>query len=223
MRWIGFLILFAAGGFVGRSLVHALSHGASASGRSSAATLEGFLADVTEREQMFERMQQAQKTQDGLSLMPAEEQALWQRVQRARSLAQVLAVDEDKLQQIKLYEGLLIWQASENYPDRVWQITRALREANRGLKLADESLQRLASHTGSKPFADTKHRITALQDKTTLQLARLEETLSTSQAQLRNVAIAVLREEKTLVRHALATARLAQANLYQLKLAEGAQ
>lgn len=191
--------------------------------RSWASVLEG------ERDEQLRQRQQALQQRltdlrqqldtaassgDARLLATAGQAARWQRLERAASLAASLPVAPEQARQLALYRGLLIWEDSENYPGRAWELQRELEDAQALVARSAAAAGRLDEAMARRRQAGFAPRIAALDTRVRSGTARVGQAITAAREQLRQVAVAELERQAAQLSHYLGQSRLAIARLY---------
>ena len=117
---------------------------------------------------------------------------------------------------VRLMSGVLGWELASQWPDRLWQAKKALRDADLGLEQAQTREARLARAQREEPqrFAAFAKRIDALEARIDTLIPRVASLTQEQQLHVQGIAIA----ELTLAQERLAQyqtqARFALAQLY---------
>lgn len=165
-------------------------------------------------QKLGERMQAAASSGDARALVDSAQAARWQRLEKATALAGQLRVSEAQWQQIKLLRGLMIWEDSEQYPGRSWQLRRELEQLE---VLAAESRARIDSLDqviGLRRQAGFEPRIASLDSQVQSQALLVRAATASAEQQIRELAVAELELQAGELATALGQSRLAVARLY---------
>lgn len=190
------------------------------------ALIEGKIFDYLQQRDQFEKIiAAAEESQDIYSLLNAEEQALVERVNQAKEKIVSLSARSEKKsivskvvrQNVKLarYQGILHWQLSETFPNR-------LRAAKKGLIELDHAIAELKGSKRSLAFAidnspeldgyDTK--IETMEYRIVQQQQSVELVYQQVDDELRRLTGDRLQQHKKRIETYLAQARLAIARIY---------
>jgi hypothetical protein len=161
-----------------------------------------------------QRLETAAASGDTRLLADAEQAARWQRLDRAASLAASLPVTPEQARQLALYRGLLIWEDSEDYPGRAWELKRELEDAEALVAQTRAGTIRLDEAMARRQQSGFAPRIAALDARVEAGAARVKQALAAAQQQLRQVAVAELERQAAQLSHSLGQSRLAIARLY---------
>ena len=167
-----------------------------------------------EVEQLRDRLGKAESAGDGRDLAGPERRVQWQRVERASVLAEKMNAPESQRELLRLYRGLLIWEDSEDYPDRRWRAQRELASLEAVLAESEQRFAGLDKAIAGRRQSNFAPRIVALSDRVSVQQSQLAAALDSSETALRQVAVAELRAQERALSHSLGQSRLAVARLY---------
>lgn len=167
-----------------------------------------------------QQLRQAREAADGLLLLEEGEIALWQRLRNAeKSVERLAGLDEDVSQQrrkLQLLRGLLLWQADQAYPDRIWQLQKQQRELERVMAQTEPALQRVKQISVAPDDQGFAARIDAMGQRLAGQQQQLEQQLLIAERSIREAAVAELEQQRGRLNSYLGQARLAIARLYDL-------
>jgi tetratricopeptide (TPR) repeat protein len=161
-----------------------------------------------------EKVERAAEQGDGRALADAEQQALWQRLERATALVGRLEVREEQADRLDLYRGLMVWEDSENYPDQIWRASRELQDLEQLAESGKQQLLQIEQAIGLRNESGFVTRIEALSSRLLVQRDRVQVALLASQEEIRRVAIAELQSEAEQIARSLGQSKLAMARLY---------
>lgn len=165
-------------------------------------------------QKLREQLQEVNRSGDARALVDSEQVIRWQRLERASVLAGQLPVNNTQTQQIRLLRGLMIWEDSEQYPARSWQLRRELEQVE---ALAADSRSRIDSldrAIGLRRQASFVPRIALLDGQVQDQALKVQAATATAERNLRNLAVAELELQAGELAAALGQSRLAIARLY---------
>tara|TARA_R110002110_G_scaffold415561_2_gene650910 strand:- start:123064 stop:124968 length:1905 start_codon:yes stop_codon:yes gene_type:complete len=165
-------------------------------------------------EALSQRLLAAERDGDARLVADDEQSARWARLENAERLAAAITLSARQKQDMALYRGLLIWDDSEAYPARIWQLKREQRELATLLQdtqSGEEQLQQTIARRDRSSFAP---RITALEQRVVSGSQRVELAINDAQGQLRQVAVAELERQAAQLARSLGQSRLAVARLY---------
>ena len=156
---------------------------------------------------------------DVIAFSDQRQDALLQRLADVQAALQANAKDPEIARladKVRLLSGTLAWELSSQWPDRLWQAKKALRDGDRGLEEAQAREARLAKAQREEPqrFERFAKRIDALEAQINLLIPRVAAVTQEQQDAVQNIAVA----ELTLAQQRLAEyqtqARFALAQLY---------
>lgn len=176
-----------------------------------------------QQQQLEEEVQGLLASEDYLALADADTRELAERITNAeRALAQLRSQGEDTREQqerLRLYRGIVLWRAAQQYPDGVWQIEKQRRALEAGLTQLAEVRQRIQQLTQEDPdIQDQQARLRALQLDTDIHLAAAESLIDTRSSQLKQAVDHELAEQEGRLRAYMTQAQLSVARLYDTAL-----
>jgi hypothetical protein len=132
------------------------------------------------RDQLAGQIQQVKDEKDSSYLAPAESIAWQQRLDRASENQKSIVISKQQLKQTPLAEkyqqrlarlrGILSWQASEEYEQRLWQAQKELNQLDGEIQNTLAQQNKLLALLGEKPeFSQQKQRIDDLELRITEQ------------------------------------------------------
>lgn len=182
------------------------------------------LQSISERQkQLRQQLTQAEQQGDVMAVASGETKSLWQIVERAQLALERLtisAVERDEemaaaQQQLERYQGMLLWQAHEEYPDRRWQVKKGLAGLQRELTTAQQSQQRLQVIIDeASDIAPYQMRLAQLEQRLNDQQLALNGTIAESESQLKVAVLTELEQQKQRLHSYQAQARVSLARLY---------
>jgi hypothetical protein len=156
---------------------------------------------------------------DVIAFSDERQDALLQRLADVQAAIQDNAKDPEiaaLADKVRLMSGVLGWELASQWPDRLWQARKALRDADSGLEEAQAREARLARAQREEPqrFAAFGKRIDALEAQINVLIPRVASLTKDQQQHVQGIAVA----ELTLAQERLAQyqtqARFALAQLY---------
>lgn len=160
------------------------------------------------------RLAAAAQANDGRALADADRRAQWQRVERATANARALGAAEAQQNLLRLYRGLLVWDDSEQFTDRMWRARRELATLEQALAESTERMSSLDTAISNRRQSNFSPRIVQLSDRVAEQQVTVAGALLQSESGLRRVAIAELEQQAIALSRSLGQSRLAVARLY---------
>jgi hypothetical protein len=117
---------------------------------------------------------------------------------------------------VRLLAGVLGWELSQQWPARLWQAQKALRDADAGLAEARERAERLARAQREEPqrFARFAQRIDALAGRIDALIPRVAALTDEQQQAVQAIAVAELTQQQERLAQYQTQARFALAQLY---------
>lgn len=179
------------------------------------------------KNRLIDMKNMAQKEADGLRFLTAEEKELWDIVDHAADIVtQLQAANkqvENEESQLKLFRGLLLWQAAEAESERSWELKKQLEELDQLLVDTEQRLQRLEQLTSNRYEAEFSGRVSDLQAQLRLQQLQTSDGISRAESEIRALAIDELENQHQRLSYYLGQAKLSIARLYDLGSEEGVQ
>jgi hypothetical protein len=156
---------------------------------------------------------------DGLGLADTRELALLARIDAARALLERLPNDPEAQrarERLRRVEGALTWQLAQQFPERLWQAKKGLREIQSGLADARARHERLAQAQQQEParFDRFAARIEELARRLRALAPRVAELAAAQQAHVQELAVAELERQKVRLAQYANQARFAVAQIY---------
>lgn len=178
-----------------------------------------------QRDQMAAELERIEREQDYLALTAGQEARLQERVDAVANNLDALAASganvETYREAQRRYSGLLLWQASEVFAERLWHARQQLESLDQQLEQLEQTHQRIqhtmASAADLQPY---RQRINEAQQRVQHQLDAVGAASDEIQHQLREQITAVLQEQQERLRYYLAQSRLSIARLYDAAAVE---
>ena len=193
--------------------------------RQLGANLERMLG---KRDQLNRELERIVAEKDFLALSDADSSEIRDIVQRMEKNVALLnragEGDEEYDEGLRRYRGLLYWDASEKFPQRQWEVRKAINQLDTAIADATANLQRLNTAIVEAPdIAPYRARIAALTERLTTQKSKIDAATMLAEQSLRGSVLAELTEQKARLQHYLSQARLSVARLYDLAARESAE
>lgn len=167
------------------------------------------------RDGLAAELQKAEAEQDGRAFADERQRALIERLQAVQ--AAVATVDDPELKErARRVLGALNWELARQFPERMWDAKKGLRDADRTLVEAAEhqaALQRAQQEEPAR-FERFAQRIAELAARLTAGSPRVALLAREQQGQLQDLAVAALEAQKERLDVYAAQARLAIAQLH---------
>ena len=173
-------------------------------------------------------LEQAQSEGGSNSRVFADEtqSRLWQKLDHASAVLKQMATEVsvvDQSTRLSVLRGLLLWQDSEQFVGRSWELHRQVDELERLTGESGLLLQRVDAAIAQRSEREFTQRIAAISNRLTPHKRRLDAAIADSESHLRDVVIAELDQREQQLSRALGQSRLAIARLYDDSSAGGLQ
>jgi hypothetical protein len=184
---------------------------------------KGSVADLAKaqknRASLAGELERVEREGDVISFSDQRQDALLQRLADVQAAVQANAKDPEIAQladKVRLLSGALAWELSSQWPDRLWQAKKALRDGDRGLEEAQAREARLAKAQREEPqrFERFAKRIDALEAQINLLIPRVASVTKEQQDAVQNIAVAELAGAQQRLAEYQTQARFALAQLY---------
>lgn len=171
------------------------------------------------RDALAAELDRVQREQDYLALSAGQQARLQERVDAVKRNVDALAASgadvEDYREAHRRYAGLLLWQASEAFSERLWDAQKHLAELDEQLQQLEQTHSRVEhAMQSAEDLQPYRTRIASGQERVQQQLAAVDEAIGKLQRQLRGQIETVLQEQHERLRYYLAQSRLSIARLY---------
>ncbi len=162
---------------------------------------KGSVADLDKaqknRASLAAELDRVEREGDVISFSDQRQDALLQRLADVQAAMQANAKDPEVARladKVRLLSGALAWELSSQWPDRLWQAKKALRDGDRGLEEAQAREARLAKAQREEPqrFERFAQRIDALEAQINLLIPRVASATKDQQDAVQNIAVAEL-------------------------------
>ncbi|MEH6570006.1 MAG: hypothetical protein V7709_13080, partial [Halioglobus sp.] len=179
---------------------------------------------LSEREQVlrtkFQKLREgfdrAETQQDMRFFADAKQSGRWQRLEHARELSRKLGASSGQEQKLNLFAGLLLWEDSQQYAARSWEVKGQLQSLEAAQLESAAHLQNVERAIASRQEASFTPRIVGLGERVSAQRARAELALAVSEGKIRHIAVSELEKQSGQLSRALGQSRLAMARLYDI-------
>jgi hypothetical protein len=184
---------------------------------------KGSVADLAKamknRATLAAELDRVEREGDVISFSDQRQDALLQRLADVQAVMQATAKDPEIARladKVRLLSGSLAWELSSQWPDRLWQARKALRDGDRGLEEAQAREARLAKAQREEPqrFERFAKRIDALEAQINLLIPRVATVTKEQQDAVQNIAVAELAGAQQRLAEYQTQARFALAQLY---------
>jgi hypothetical protein len=183
----------------------------------------GSVADLAKaqksRASLAAELERVEREGDVISFSDQRQDALLQRLAEVQATLQANAKDPEIARltdKVRLLSGALAWELSSQWPDRLWQAKKALRDGDRGLEEAQAREARLAKAQREEPqrFERFAKRIDALEVQINLLIPRVASVTKEQQVAVQNIAVAELAGAQQRLAEYQTQARFALAQLH---------
>ncbi|MEL7311942.1 MAG: hypothetical protein AAFN07_10555 [Pseudomonadota bacterium] len=170
-------------------------------------------------DELLARVQRVESEQDLFALATRREQQLADEIGDIASKP-VLSASSPELDDVKarlrLLQGVLKWQAEQDFPARVWRQKKQLHDINRILVGAERARLAVDDARVNEPerLLDFDQRVTTLTPRIELMLARVEATIQRQREFLDGLAVDELRAQQERLDTYTVQARFALAAVY---------
>lgn len=175
---------------------------------------------VSVEKKLQQTMRLAEKEQDGQRLIDDKDHELWltaqQAQQRIEQLKQAGVDVSEQERALRLYRGLLAWQASEQFPIKQWELRKQLTEVSELVEDTRQKLKRVESLSADRLDSEFAGRMQSMRKRIDEQRAGVDRALMASQNSIRTLALTQLDEQQQRIGHYLGQAKMAIARLYDV-------
>ena len=186
--------------------------------------LEQRIAEMQkERTSLAQKIERIAGQKDFLALASDEETALIKRVTRSETNVDRLRdsdpfIDEYE-ESVRRYKGLLMWQASEAYSDRLWEAIKTLNKLDDVLKDVEQTNKRVDKLMVTAPdLAPYRGRMDTADASLAELIAAIDDAINRNELDLKQRVLAVLEEQRRRLSNYMAQSRLSVARLYDKAL-----
>jgi hypothetical protein len=176
-------------------------------------------AATSKRAALAAELERVQANGDVIAFTDERQDALLQRLAEVQAAMQANAKDPEIAalgDKVRLLSGVLGWELSSQWSERLWNTTKALRDADRGLEEAQAREQRLARAQREEPqrFDAFAKRIDALAAQIDALMPRVASLTKDQQQHVQGIAVAALTQQQERLAQYQTQARFALAQLY---------
>lgn len=174
---------------------------------------------LQERERYARELQRIERKGDAMALANANEQRMLARLQRIKRTIDQLPATQDLSNQRRkymLFSGLLRWQISTEYPQRLWQVKKSIRELDKAIeqtRLQQQSLER-AQHVARAGFEGYAQRIVSERRRLTQLRREIEDSMHAHERYLQELVVNELEQQRTRLRSYVIQAKFGIAQIY---------
>lgn len=175
------------------------------------------------RASLARKIEEIAANKDYFALANAEEKDLIRRVKRSqKNLDALRATDpfiDESEEAVRRYHGVLLWDASETYSDRLWRVIKTLNLLDKTLATVTrnhEKVQYLIDNP--QDLVPLKERMLDAQVRLDSMSERVDFIVAKTQDDLRRQTTDVLYAQRKRLNHYIAQSRLSMARLYDKSL-----
>ncbi len=174
---------------------------------------------LQERERYAQELQRIERKGDAMALANANEQRMLARLQRIKRTIDQLPATQDLSNQRRkymLFSGLLRWQISTEYPQRLWQVKKSMRELDKAIeqtRLQQQSLER-AQHVARAGFEGYAQRIVSERRRLTQLRREIEDSMHAHERYLQELVVNELEQQRKRLRGYVIQAKFGIAQIY---------
>lgn len=169
------------------------------------------------RNEIADRLQQAQQNRDGSMLMDDKDIAVSKRLERVRNHIDYLQQHGQDVsaanESYRRYRGILLWRMQENFAARSWQMTKELRDLDTQLALSQLDKISVGHLVERAKAPEQGERIRALDTRLQTVLNNIHRAQAQGDKVLRERSIAELQQQRARLTVYLSRAKLAEARL----------
>lgn len=188
--------------------------------KSGAGTTSATLAELKrDRASLAAELARVERDGDVIAFADAKQDDLLQRLASVQAAMQVHAKDPEVARladKVRLLSGALAWQLAQDYPARLWNAQKSLRDADAGLAQAEQREAALAAAQREEPlrFERFAKRIDALEAQLGGLIPRVAALTQEQQDAVQGIAVAELARAQQRLAEYQTQARFALAQLY---------
>ncbi len=182
----------------------------------------------TQRDEMAAVLNEAKQQKDVFMLLDEDRQDLLEMVQSGERNAKVLSAagesTEEESEWLQRYRGLLLWSATLDFDERIWQVESELNAVAKTLASASNANDKIkVLLTDAPDISSAQERISGYAVKVNALLTNNNDVMASIEADVRAQIFTALALQRQRVQFYLGEARLAVAQLYDNKYLEGAK
>lgn len=173
---------------------------------------------VKKRSDLAKKIERTAAKKDYFALSAGDEAELVSRAQNVKKNIELLRetdpfIDEYE-ESARRYYGMLLWQASEGFSDRMWYAVKTLNGLDktiRDMRKSHESVTHLLSQ--AEDLEPYRQKITESKAKIDFELTHIDEILEKNKVSIRLQIVDILNIQRGRLNHYLAQSRLAMARI----------
>lgn len=185
---------------------------------------------LQERERYAQELQRIERKRDAMALANAHEQRMLARLKRIKRTIGQLPATQDLSRQRRryaLFSGLLRWQISTEYPQRLWQAKKSMRELDKAVEQAHRQQQSLdrAQQVARAGFEGYAQRIASERRRLTQLRGEIEDSVRAHERYLQELVVKELEQQRKRLRGYVIQVKLGIAQIYDRSIsrAEGSK
>jgi hypothetical protein len=176
-------------------------------------------AALSKRAALAAELDRVERNGDVIAFADERQDGLLQRLSDVQAALQAQGKDPEfarHADKIRLLSGALSWELATQWPDRLWQARKALRDADQGLQTAQAREAALAKAQREEPqrFAAFARRIDALEAQINALIPRVASLTKEQQDAVQGIAVAELSRAQERLAQYQTQARFALAQLH---------
>jgi hypothetical protein len=180
------------------------------------------------RDKLAQRLSAIESSKDYLAIASEDTLSLYKMVNRAEENIDKLKASGESVAEyegpLRRYRGLLLWQASEDFADHLWQNQRELNALNEAVQVLQKQQTSLQVVIDEAPdVAPFRSRVNTMKVRVRRQLQDVDTTIARSESSLREKVVQSLQQQKARLQHYIAETRLSTARLYDSAQQESQQ
>lgn len=175
------------------------------------------------RKALSQRVERIAAEKDYFALASGEQAELIERVQRSKTRISLLRDQEpfieDKEESLRWYNGLLLWQSSEQFSGRLWEAVKTLNSLDSAIVELKKNYHDIEQILFRAPdLMPYRQRISDAQIRLEGQRTDIDLAVADAKESLRRQVVDVLAQQRERILHYLAQSRLSVARLYDKAL-----
>jgi len=172
-----------------------------------------------QRKELVGKIERIAASKDYMAVSSEDESDLFRRVERGKKYAEALR-DEDPFideteEALRRYHGLLVWDSSEKFSDRIWLVVKKLNVLDKQINDIRKNYNKVNRILRDAPnITNYQGRISASRAKLDVQQRQIDAAVVRLQGELRRQVASVLLAQRERLTLYLSQSRLSVARLY---------